>query len=411
MYCAVYNKNRQHVCNVRDVKYNVVERVYDWSTFNFSGTCDEQIYKGDVTFFVFCDELGNSVASGFVTEWSQDGSAVSFKGDDLRRVFDTEVLLDFSQDIENYPNTVDKIFNLVAGAVDAVSRPNGMPLALTIPTDETDVMYVADYRGYYLIANAYKFLKPYLALHNYFLRVSMLLTHLPVLDTFAVHFVKGGIKTHKIRLEDFVYERKATDVRVNRAVATIKVQTVLPEHEWVVSNELYWGSMPEDMRAIDTVMPDANDYPIGFALRKHPEYDYYQCHNVMIPRPTGLPEKVYWLGTDNQVYEGIIPENKKRLPIITKIFEDEYLYNAQAQALTELVNNRYNENIMLTAENALTPIDLTQVQLYDMFEIYGKDPRDYVVLPVSEIERTNEGTKIKLGFKRTFFTEVVKHGK
>ena len=78
---------------------------------------------------------------------------------------------------------------------------------------------------------------------------------------------------------------------------------------------------------------------------------------------------------------------------------------AQFNAVWELVNSRYNENIIL--DNANSPIDLTDYGLYDMITVYDSNG-DYKVLPVSEIRWSNKSYSVKLGFKKEKFTDIIK---
>ena len=83
-----------------------------------------------------------------------------------------------------------------------------------------------------------------------------------------------------------------------------------------------------------------------------------------------MPTRTYYLGNDNLIYETLIPQDKIILPVITKIFEEDFFQTAQFNAVNELVNSRYNENIILTNENC--PIDLSTLGLNTMVNVYGE---------------------------------------
>ena len=141
---------------------------------------------------------------------------------------------------------------------------------------------------------------------------------------------------------------------------------------------------------------------------------YYKLGPITYkPRPN-LPERVYLLGKDNQIYEGYnsIAESNRLYPIVSKIFEAEYLAEAQVNAVYELVNNRYVENIIITQDTIEQPLDLSSLELYTMIRVYDDDG-EYKDLPISEkttLHNTKETrTEIKLGFKKTLLTEIIKN--
>ena len=138
---------------------------------------------------------------------------------------------------------------------------------------------------------------------------------------------------------------------------------------------------------------------------------YHQASDITYkPRPN-LPEKVYTLGTDNQIYEGYAPEDKRIYPIVSKIFESTYLSEAQLNAVYEIVNNRYVENIIITQNNMLTTLDLAALELYTPIKVYDEEGA-FKIVPISEKTYTySESEKkvdIKLGFKKTLLTEIIK---
>ena len=139
---------------------------------------------------------------------------------------------------------------------------------------------------------------------------------------------------------------------------------------------------------------------------RNSNYDYYKVigTKVYAPRPN-IVEKVYILGKDNEIYAGYPDSDVRIYPVKTKIFEDDYLSKAQFKAVFELVNSRYNETIIL--DNSISPIDLRELGLYTFIDIYDKNG-NVRQLPVTEIREKNDSYKIKLGFKKQKFTELVK---
>ncbi len=144
------------------------------------------------------------------------------------------------------------------------------------------------------------------------------------------------------------------------------------------------------------------------------QYAYYQLSQVSYTKRPYMPERIYLLGKDNQIYEEYdsISESNRIYPIVSKIFEAQYLAEAQVNAVYELVNNRYVENIIVTLENIDQPLDPASLELYTMIRVYD-DAGDYKDLPISEkttvYSLKESRTEIKLGFKKTLLTEIIKN--
>lgn len=144
--------------------------------------------------------------------------------------------------------------------------------------------------------------------------------------------------------------------------------------------------------------------PISASYHRRSDVTYY-------PRPV-LPERVYTLGNDNRIYEGYAPEEMRIYPIVSKVFEATYLSEAQLNAVYEIVNNRYVENIIITQDSMTQTLDLSSLELFTPIRVYDSGG-DYKDIPISEktyIHRANEQRlQIKLGFKKTLLTEIIKN--
>ena len=135
---------------------------------------------------------------------------------------------------------------------------------------------------------------------------------------------------------------------------------------------------------------------------------YKKVGGELTPRPN-LPKKIYALGRDNNVYEGNPPDEFIIVPTLTQYFESETLSDAQFNAIYFLMTNRWVENIIL--KDTLAPIDVKSLTLFQKLKVYDRTGKSKI-LPVSEIMMTNEKTSIchvKLGFKKTSFTEIIKN--
>ena len=89
----------------------------------------------------------------------------------------------------------------------------------------------------------------------------------------------------------------------------------------------------------------------------------------------------------------------------------EYLADAQYNAINELANARYVDNIVIDNNITVDPLDLSALPLYAKVKLYY-DGKLYKTLPVSEkilsLDGSGESTKIKLGFKKILLTEIIK---
>jgi hypothetical protein len=152
---------------------------------------------------------------------------------------------------------------------------------------------------------------------------------------------------------------------------------------------------------------DPNDYDLGVPIKITYPFgtEYYKVILNTQELSDTIQQTHYYLGLDNDIHVDSILEANQIYPVKTKYFEDEYFAKAQFNALWELVNSRYNENVILDKVNA--PVDITAYNLFDMITIYDSNG-DSKELPVSEIRWTQDSYKVKLGFKKERFTDIVK---
>lgn len=389
MYISIYSKNkiygkRQHLANLSHITYDMTLRTFDFNTLQADGYTDDDFSNGIV--YVINDDNGRHLYSGFCKNAQRDGSISSnkwsFKGDDFRRIFDTEILLDYSQD-EVHDFTVSGIFNkvvnLVTTSTDQDPELEVFDIQVIVPTDTRDASFVGDYTGQYFIENAYSFLKVYLSYFEYYISSRYDVVN----DRIVFEFVRATGE-ESIKLKDFLYSRTTTDISLNKAIATVKFETRQGKKEG------------------DVIVEEQGEEPT-------PEEE-----EIIVPRPSTLPTKYYYLTKDNKIYEDILPESANRVyPVRCKIFEDEFLSKAQYNAVSELVNSRYSEDIRITTDDIYNPIDLAPINLFTQVNVYT-DEGFYKKLPVAEkhIKYTlkEKATVIKLGFKKTLLTEIIKGG-
>ncbi len=496
MYAAIYGYDyqdgrRKHLGNATNLEHTTSKRVFDFGSAKVTGKCTFKIERP--LLYVINDEHGRQKFSGFLKNIKQDDKSekVEFDGEDFKKVLDTEIILDFTNDaVPDF--TWSGLMAKVTEEIRQTKDPfiSTLDLEFIIPTDSTDTKVIADYSKQYMVVNAKEFMKVYLSYFNYYIADYYDI----VQDSLIFEFKKMSSEIISIKLKDFVHEKTTADIKVNKTIATISHNTIEDTASWENSDSAYYNAELSSNKAsmIATDLPDPNGYPTGFALRKvagHqyqsitegeywssgnrtaigiPQYGVNVCYtapsyssavaaagdpnlrteNTVIrvvyriaatgescpqatfikvvptsatyhkrsdvtfrPRPN-LPEKIYTLGNDNEIYSGYAPEDKRIYPIVTKVFEATYLSEAQLNAVYELVNNRYVENIIIKQNNLVSPIDLESIELYTPVRVYD-DNGFYKDIPISEktfVWKANEKyTDVKLGFKKTLLTEIIKN--
>lgn len=393
MYIAIYDENRQHICNVDNTTHSFTERVYDDNSFEAEGVCSEDINAAKI--LVLNNDFGDYKYACFADVITPHQDSRTIKGLDFKSLWNTEVLLDFTQ-----PNSFDgrlsalfqKIAFLVFSSKDtAVTK---VPVSVNIPTDNTDTTAVyGSLQGTYQLVNAYSFLKCYLKYYEYNIE-----SHYDIVNGEIVFdFVKCN-QSLEINLKDFIYELSTTSTATNKSVATIKYNVETPQTD-TDGNIIYSDVQATDDNGEPKV--DDNGNPVYIPIYK--------------PRPATIATKYYYRDKDNNIMQadesGQI--DGRLYPVRTKWFESEYLADAQFNAVYELANARYVDNIIIDNNITTDPIDFASYPLYTKVSLYYEG-RLFKTLPISEkiakLDSSGESIKIKLGFKKILLTEIIKKG-
>ena len=391
MYIAIYNENVEHITNVDNATYDLTQRVYDNDTFTAEGVCDVDI--NDAKIAIVNDDAGNYVYACFADTVTPEYNKRSVKGLDFKSLFDTEILLDFTPE-GSFDGRLSAIFRRVAAAVfdGADAAVKKIAVEVIIPDDNTDTTETyGSLQGTYQIKNAYSFLKCYLKYYEYNIETKFDV----VARKIIFKFTKCAERV-AVNLSDFIYELTTTSAATNKAVATIKYNVETPQTD-TDGNIIY-----TDKQAVD----DAGN----------PQYDN-EGKPVYVPkykpRPSTLATKYYYRDKDNNIVQSDAAGDiaGRLYPVQTKIFESEYLADAQFDAVYELANARYVDNIVIDNNITIDPIDFADYPLYTKVKLYY-DGTLYKTLPISEkittLDGSGENTKIKLGFKKILLTEIIK---
>ena len=355
MYLALYNSDREHITNVVNATYDKTERVYDPDSFSAEGVSSEDI--NDAKIVVANDELGNYVYACFADSITPDKNKRTVKGIDFKTLWDTEILLDYTA-AGSFNGKLSAIFTKVKQLVfdGSDSAVKTVPVDVIIPEDSTDTTSVyGSYQGTYQIVNAYTFLKCYLKYYEYNIESRYDVASGKIIFTFAKH---TDIVT--VNLNDFIYELTTSSSATNKAVATIKFDTAS-----------------------------------GTA------------------RPSTIATRYFYRNEDNDIVmsDAVGNISGRIYPVKAKWFEAENLSDALFEAVYELANSRYVDNIVIDNNAVTDPIDLAEYPLYTKVELYY-DGKLYKTLPISEkitsLSSTGENTKVKLGFKKILLTEIIK---
>ena len=392
MYIALYNENKQHITNIDNVTHDTTTRVYDPDAFNAEGV--SAIDVNDAKIAVLNDAEGNYKYACFADAITPDENKRTVKGLDFKTLWDTEVLLDYTGE-GSFDGRLSAIFNkiksLVFNSPDAAVTK--IPVVVNIPVDNTDTTTVyGSYQGTYQMVNAYKFLKGYLKYYEYNIETGYNVAEGKIIFSFV-----KCTQELSINLGDFIHELTTTSTATNKAVATIKYDAKTPLTD-ANGNIIYTDVQEVDAEGNPVV--DDNGNPVYV-----PKYK---------PRPATIATKYYYRTQDNDiVQDDASGDISGRLyPVRAKWFEAEYLAAAQFDAVYELANARFVDNIVIDNNIAIDPINFADYPLYTKVKLYY-DGKLYKTLPISEkittLDGGGENTKIKLGFKKILLTEIIKN--
>src|SRR5690554_6498526 len=345
MYIEMYDRQLNHIANVRDVKYEYTRRVYDLDTSNFSGVCDVNIT--DAVIFVLCNEYGDYEYSGFVKNLSQDKKLVKFSGEDFKSIFDTEIALNYTKEIFTSPRFLGDMFAEVANTLEEQIQimTELIDIEFIIPNPIESIVWIGTYDFEYVIKNAKNFLKPYLAYYNYFID-----SKFDRVNKKIVYEIKKTELEEDIKLEDFEFEHKLTDVKTNQTEAVLKWKTrnenelvwhleegPLYEDPTLVANwdyekEVHYEENGDGVKPITSPTPDYFKFynsiiTKALLVEYHSQsvipiqYFVYTTDFERIERPN-FDRVIYYLGLDNKIYQDTIELENLRIPIKTKIFEE-----------------------------------------------------------------------------------------
>ncbi len=391
MYISLYDENRRHITNVDNITYDKTVRVYDPDSFTAEGVSSEDV--NDAKVVIVNDDEGNYKYACFADTVTPDKNKRTVKGLDFKTLWDTEILLDYTAD-GSFDGRLSAIFTkiktLVFGGSD--TTVGKIPVDVIIPTDNTDTTEVyGSYQGTYQLVNAYSFLKCYLKYYEYNIESRYDIVSEKIVFTFTKCTSRVAIN-----LSDFIYELTTTSATTNKAVATIKYDVQTPETD-ADGNIVYTNVQEVDESGNPKVDEDGNPVYV-------PKYK---------PRPSTIATRYYYRDKDNNIVQSDVSGNigGRIYPVRTKWFESEYLADAQFEAVYELANARYVDNIVIDNNITIDPIDFAIYPLYTKVDLYY-DGKLYKTLPISEkissLNSGGESTKIKLGFKKILLTEIIK---
>jgi len=363
MYISIYNENQEHIANLVDASYDKTTRVYDNDTFSAEGVASEDTKDGKIA--VLNTDAGDYKYACFVDGITPTDAKQKVKGLDFKSLWNTEILLDYTP-TGSFDGRLSAIFTKIKSLLfdTADNAVQKIKVEVNIPSDATDTTSLfGSLQGTYKIVNAYTFLKAYLKYYEYNIESRYDVTQKAI----VFDFVKNS-RVVQIGLSDFIYELTTTSSATNKTVATIKF-----------------------------------DAASGVA------------------RPSSIATAYYYRTTDNSIVRGTIEGNYydnsnvpiagRVYPVVTKIYESEYLADAQHDAIYELANSRYVDNVVIDNNSTVDPIDFEEYPLYTKIELYYGG-RLYKTLPISEKTTKCDGkgtsTKIKLGFKKVLLTEIIK---
>lgn len=392
MYIAIYDENKNHITNVDNATYDLTTRVYDNDSFTAEGVCDVDINNAKIV--VLNDDSGNYEYACFADGITPEYNKRKVKGLDFKTLWDTEILLDYTTE-GSFDGKLSAIFTKIKQLVFNGSdvAVNKIPVVVNIPQDNTDTTSTyGSYAGTYQLVNAYKFLKCYLKYYEYNIESYFDVASGKIVFTFV-----KCTDAVSVGLSDFIHELTTTSSATNKAVATIKYNVETPATD-TDGNIIYTNIQKTDNNGDPVTDKEGN--PVYIPV--------YQ------PRPSTLATVYYYRDKDNNIVQSDESGNisGRLYPVKAKYYESEFLADAQFNAVYELANARYVDNIIIDNNKTIDPIDFAGYRLYTKVALYYNG-KLYKTLPISEKIITLDGggknTKIKLGFKKILLTEVIKN--
>lgn len=392
MYIAIYDENKNHITNVDNATYDLTTRVYDNDSFTAEGVCDVDI--NDAKIAVLNDDSGNYEYACFADGITPEHNKRKVKGLDFKTLWDTEILLDYTAE-GSFDGKLSAIFTKIKQQVFDGSdvAVNKIPVVVNIPQDDTDTTSTyGSYAGTYQLVNAYKFLKCYLKYYEYNIESYFDVASGKIVFTFV-----KCTDAVSVGLSDFIHELTTTSSATNKAVATIKYNVETPAMD-ADGNTIYTNTQKTDNNGDPVTDKEGN--PVYIPV--------YQ------PRPSTLATVYYYRDKDNNIVQSDESGNisGRLYPVKAKYYESEYLADAQFNAVYELANARYVDNIIIDNNKTIDPIDFSIYRLYTKVALYYNG-KLYKTLPISEkiitLDGSGKNTKIKLGFKKILLTEVIKN--
>lgn len=392
MYIAIYDENKNHITNIDNATYDLTTRVYDNDSFTAEGVCDVDI--NDAKIAVLNDDSGNYEYACFADGITPEHNKRKVKGLDFKTLWDTEILLDYTAE-GSFDGKLSAIFTKIKQLVFNGSdvAVNKIPVVVNIPQDNTDTTSTyGSYAGTYQLVNAYKFLKCYLKYYEYNIESYFDVATGKIVFTFV-----KCTDAVSVGLSDFIHELTTTSSATNKTVATIKYNVETPATD-ADGNVIYTNIQKTDNNGNPVTDKDGN--PVYIPV--------YQ------PRPSTLATVYYYRDKDNNIVQSDESGNisGRLYPVKTKYFESEYLADAQFNAVYELANARYVDNIIIDNNKTIDPIDFSVYRLYTKVALYYNG-KLYKTLPISEkiitLDGSGKNTKIKLGFKKILLTEIIKN--
>lgn len=392
MYIAIYDENKNHITNVDNATYDLTTRVYDNDSFTAEGVCDVDI--NDAKIAVLNDDSGNYEYACFADGITPEHNKRKVKGLDFKTLWDTEILLDYTAE-GSFDGKLSAIFTKIKQQVFDGSdvAVNKIPVVVNIPQDDTDTTSTyGSYAGTYQLVNAYKFLKCYLKYYEYNIESYFDVASGKIVFTFV-----KCTDAVSVGLSDFIHELTTTSSATNKAVATIEYNVETPATD-ADGNTIYTNTQKTDNNGDPVTDKEGN--PVYIPV--------YQ------PRPSTLATVYYYRDKDNNIVQSDESGNisGRLYPVKAKYYESEYLADAQFNAVYELANARYVDNIIIDNNKTIDPIDFSIYRLYTKVALYYNG-KLYKTLPISEkiitLDGSGKNTKIKLGFKKILLTEVIKN--
>ena len=296
MYISLFDIDFNHITNLSHVTGMLITKVYDFDEIKLSGNDTMGVNINDLNrakLFRLNEDDGKEIYSGFVYKAKKKHNTVEIIGNDFRTIFDTNVVLIFSN-LSSW--SVEAVFTILKSfPLQIVDNAYiKIPLSIYVPKDSTVTDNIFGNPSKQLMnVNYYKYVLSYMKYYEYMLRSNLNWGQ----NSIDYYFIKSQ-NTHKIKLQDFEHDLSQNQPSINKTVAIMKFAEF--GYKWVKQEitQIWQDVYPEQTQWSPT-KPSADE---GFRWVKTgniemPSYEW-KLQEWVDTWQNVIPEVIVWSQTE-----------------------------------------------------------------------------------------------------------------